>query len=84
MRQAIAQLKVQPGKDMAMFSSSDPAAGLFPATLIAEYRISLNPVVLGVGKPLFKGIHDRYHLSLRKATASCSGIVLLCYHPVGA
>ena len=53
----ISKLRQQPGKDLIIFGSSDLAATFIQHGLIDEYRIMVNPVVLGNGKPLFKGIH---------------------------
>jgi dihydrofolate reductase len=47
-----------------------------------EYRIMMNPVVLGNGKPLFRGIKDRLNLKLTKARTFGNGNVLLYYQPV--
>jgi len=41
----------------------------------------VNPVVLGNGKPLFKGIKDKLNLKLLKTKAFNSGNVLLFYQP---
>lgn len=78
----ISKLKQQPGKDMAMFGSSDLALTFIQLGLIDEYRIIVNPVVLGNGKHLFKGIKDRLNLKLIKTKTFSSGNVLLCYEPV--
>lgn len=77
----ISKLKRQPGKDLAIFGSSDLAVTLIPVDLIDEYRIIVNPVVLGNGKPLFKGIRSTLELKLLKTRTFRSGNVLLCYEP---
>jgi dihydrofolate reductase len=41
----------------------------------------VNPVVLGNGKPLFKGLHDKLNLKLLKTMPFRSGNVLLQYQP---
>jgi dihydrofolate reductase len=79
--QEISRLKQQPGKDMIIFGSSDLAVTFIQHGLIDEYRIMVNPVALGNGKPLFKGIDDRLHLQLIKTKTFSSGNVLLYYHP---
>jgi len=76
----IARLKQAPGKDIAMFGSADLAATFIRHGLIDEYRIFLNPVVLGRGHPLFKDA-DRMKLKFLKARTFRSGNVLLYYQP---
>jgi dihydrofolate reductase len=51
----IARLKEQSGKDMIIFGSSDLAETLKPERPINEYRIMVNPIVLGKGKPCSQG-----------------------------
>ncbi len=75
----ILKLKQQPGKDIAIFGSSDLAVTLIPHGLIDENRIMVNPVVLGSGKPLFKGINGKLSLKLLKTKTFKSGNVLLYY-----
>ena len=77
----ITKLKQQPGKDLAIFGSSDLALSLIQMDLIDEYRIIVNPVVLGNGKPLFKGISEKLKLKLLKAKTFSSGNVILYYQP---
>jgi dihydrofolate reductase len=79
----ISKLKQQPGKDWLLFGSADLASTLMNYGLIDEYRVMVNPVVLGSGKPLFKGVKDRLELKLASAKTFRNGNVLLCYQPDG-
>jgi dihydrofolate reductase len=54
---------------------------LIPHGLIDEYRIMVNPVFLGAGKPLLKGIQNRVELKLVKTKSFKSGNVLIYYEP---
>ena len=77
----IAKLKQQPGKDIAIFGSSNLSVTLAKLSLIDEYRIMVNPVVLGNGTRLFEGINHRLNLKLTRTKAFSSGNVLLYYIP---
>lgn len=77
----IARLKSQPGKDMAIFGSADLASDLIRKGYVDEYRIFINPVVLGQGSPLFKGLEGRLHLKLVDSKVYKTGLVLLVYQP---
>jgi dihydrofolate reductase len=77
----IAALKKLPGKDLCILGSSDLAVSFLEAGLLDEIRILLNPIVLGEGKPLFKGIQTRLHLKLLKTRIFQNGNVLLFYQP---
>ncbi|MFA5105341.1 MAG: dihydrofolate reductase family protein [Candidatus Micrarchaeia archaeon] len=73
------KLKNLPGKDIAIFGSSDLSLELIDAGLIDEYRIMVNPIVLGAGKPLFRGIKKRLGLELFKTRIMKSGLAILYY-----
>ncbi|MDQ2996287.1 MAG: dihydrofolate reductase family protein [Chloroflexota bacterium] len=75
----VARLKAQPGKDIAVFGSADLAATLMQHELIDEYRISVNPVVLGGGTALFRKGAVRLNLRLLDTKIFRSGIVELRY-----
>jgi dihydrofolate reductase len=77
----ISKLKQQPGKDWLLFGSADLASTLTNLGLIDEYRVMVNPVVLGSGKPLFKGVKEKLNLKLTNIRAFRNGNVLLCYEP---
>lgn len=78
----ITRLKQKPGKDLIIFGSSDLAVTFIENDLIDEYRIMINPVALGGGKPLFKGIPNKLNLKLINSKIFKSGNVLLYYTPV--
>ncbi len=78
----VSKLKQQPGKDIAIFGSSNLAVTLAEHDLIDEYRIIVNPVFLGEGTPLLKGIKDKIELKLLQARTFKSGNILLYYAPV--
>jgi dihydrofolate reductase len=77
--QEVAKLKQQSGKDLIIFGSSDLAVTFIEQDLIDEYRIMVNPVALGIGKSLFKGIQTRLELKFLKTKVFRSGNVLLYY-----
>ncbi len=74
-------MKKQPGKDMVIYGSGSIVSTLTRLGLIDEYRIIVNPVVLGNGKQLFRDIGDRLKLKLVKTKRFKSGIVCLYYTP---
>ncbi len=75
----VVRLKQEPGKDLFIFGSADLADSLTKQGLIDEYRIGLNPLVLGAGSPLFKPNGERMRLRLLEARPMQSGAVLLRY-----
>jgi dihydrofolate reductase len=77
----VGKLKQQAGKDMIVMGSSDLAVSLAEMGLVDEFRIMVNPVVLGAGKPVFSGIHGRMNLKLLKTRTFGNGNVLLYYAP---
>jgi dihydrofolate reductase len=80
-REEVAWLKQQPGRDLALFGSADLAATLMRLGLIDEYRIFVTPVILGSGTPMFKDIQSTISLKLLKEARWSSGIVALWYQP---
>jgi dihydrofolate reductase len=75
----IAKLKQQPGKDIIIIGSPGIAHTFMQLGLIDEYRINVNPVVIGSGVPLFKDIQDRINLKLANVKTLNSGVVGLHY-----
>jgi dihydrofolate reductase len=79
----LSELKQEPGKDMAIFGSSDLTVSLIQMGLVDELRIMVNPIVLGAGKSLFRTAAERISLKLLKSRRFNSGNVLLHYQPAG-
>jgi len=77
----VRHLKQQPGKDLLIFGSAKLTASLTREGLIDEYRLGLNPVVLGAGSPLFKPESRTMKMKLLEARALQTGCVLLRYEP---
>jgi dihydrofolate reductase len=80
-QEELAKLKQQPGKDLLLLGSADLASTLTGLRLIDEYRIMVNPVVLGKGKPLFKNIDHKLAFKLLATRVFRAGNVLLYYAP---
>jgi dihydrofolate reductase len=78
----IASLKQQPGLDLMIFGSPRLTHTFMHLGLIDEYRLFLNPIVLGGGSPLFQGIKDWTRLKLLEAKPFHSGVVGLHYQVI--
>ena len=74
----VARLKREGTKDIFLFGSADLAASLIPHRLIDEFRIAVNPVILGGGTSLFKQ-GERVKLKLLDARTLSTGIIISRY-----
>ena len=79
--QEIRNLKMQSGKDMAIFGSANLISSIMD--VIDEHRVMINPILLRRGNPLFKSGGDQVRLALVNARLFNSGNVLLTYTPLG-
>jgi dihydrofolate reductase len=77
----VRRLKGEFAKDLAVFGSAILLSALASAGLVDEYRIMVNPVILGRGTPLFQQIDRRRDLALVRLDTFRSGNVLLFYRP---
>lgn len=75
----ITKLKQKEGKNIIMFGSPRAAHSLMAENLIDEYWIFVNPLLLGEGTPLFKGIHEKQKLQLQFSKVFSNGVVCLHY-----
>jgi dihydrofolate reductase len=76
----MATLKHRSSGDFFLFGSADLAVTFTRGGLIDEYRLMMNPVLLGAGTPLFKG-SGRLELRLSGHRTFANGNVLLRYQP---
>ncbi|NEQ21716.1 MAG: dihydrofolate reductase [Microcoleus sp. SIO2G3] len=75
----VTQLKNQTGKDIYLCGGADLATTLFAENLIDEIILKLNPVLLGSGIPLFKGVIKQTSLELTDSKIYKNGVLLLFY-----
>jgi dihydrofolate reductase len=78
----INKIKQEPGKDIWFLGSVNLAQTFMQLDLIDEYRININPTVLGQGKPFFANATREFPLKLLEAKTLKSGVVALRYEPV--
>lgn len=77
----VAEIKRQDGKDIWLYGGASLIKTFIQSGLIDTYRISVHPIALGSGKPLFENLHERIRLKLIKANIFKSGVVQLIYQP---
>ena len=73
----ITRMKEQPGKNMVVLGSSELVWSLMKSRLIDEYRVWVNPIILGRGKSLFGALDDRHKLKLAETKTFGSGLIEL-------
>jgi len=78
----INKIKQQPGKDIWFLGSTKLFQTFAQLDLIDEYRINVNPTVLGKGKPLFANIDRQINLKLLESNTLKSGVVTLRYETI--
>ena len=74
------KLKNKPGKDIWLYGGASLITTFINLGLIDEFRLSIHPVILGEGKPLFTDVKQRLNLKMVNARTFSSGVVQLIYH----
>lgn len=75
----VAEIKKQDGKDIWLYGGASLIKTFIQLNLIDIYRISVHPVALGKGKPLFEHLKDILELKLTATHSFRSGVVQLIY-----
>ncbi|MCM3317109.1 dihydrofolate reductase family protein [Rummeliibacillus stabekisii] len=73
------KLKNEPGKDIWLYGGASLITTFINLGLVDEFRLSIHPVVLGEGKPMFSEIKQRLNLNLVDTRTFSSGVVQLIY-----
>ncbi|HEX2294171.1 MAG TPA: dihydrofolate reductase family protein [Actinomycetota bacterium] len=80
---AVAKLKTQDGGDIQVMGSSNFARQLVAEGLVDEYRLMIEPVILGGGKRLFPDDGVLRGLELVSTTVSKTGVHICTYRAEG-
>ena len=75
----INKIKKQEGKNILIFGSPTASHSLLSLGLIDEFWLFVNPILLGQGKPLFKGINESIKLKLVETKTFSCGVIALHY-----
>jgi dihydrofolate reductase len=75
----VRRLKKEPGNDILIFGSGTIVSQLTKEGLVDEYRIMVNPLVIGKGRTMFEGVADKVTLKLGTTRAFKNGNMLLTY-----
>jgi dihydrofolate reductase len=78
----IMRMKQMSGKTMTILGSGSIITQFSEQGLIDDYQIMVDPVALGDGTPIFKGIKKRLNLKLTATRTFKNGNVLLSYEAI--
>jgi dihydrofolate reductase len=77
----VRRMKLETGPDMVILGSGSIVSQLTEASLIDEFQVVVNPIILGQGRTLFEGVASRRPLKLIKSRSFFNGNVVLYYEP---
>jgi dihydrofolate reductase len=81
---AVRELRAQEGGGLQVMGSANLAGTLIGNDLVDEYRVMIEPVVLGGGKRLFPNDARSRTLELISTSTSGTGVLICTYRPVAA
>jgi dihydrofolate reductase len=79
--EAVAALKREDGADLLVISSTLLVATLLEHDLVDEFRLMIDPLLLGTGKRVFRddGVHRNLRLVDNRVTVTTTGAILATY-----
>jgi dihydrofolate reductase len=83
LQEKIQKLKRTYSNGIALFGGATLSASLLQLKLIDEFRLVLNPVILGTGTPLFRSGFIQENLERVDVRKFDSGALLIVYKPAG-
>jgi dihydrofolate reductase len=81
LREEITRLKQQPGKNIGVSGSPTLARSLLQNDLLDELILMVHPVVVNMGKRLFKEGDELKRLKLVDSKTTPTGVAILTYQP---
>ncbi len=78
----IRRLKEQDGRDIMVMGSASVALHLVENDLVDEYRLMIEPILLGGGKTIFPDDGQARRLELVSVTQAGTGVLICAYRPV--
>jgi dihydrofolate reductase len=78
-KEKVLALKHSPGKDIWLFGGAELTTFFVNEQLVDELWLSVHPILLGKGKPLFQNITERKTLKLIDQKIYSTGLVSLRY-----
>ena len=80
---AVRELRARDGRALQVMGSPSLAAQLVEHDLVDEYRLMIEPILLGGGKRVFPGDGRARPLELVSTTTASTGVLICTYRPVG-
>jgi dihydrofolate reductase len=81
--EAVADLRGRAGGDVQVMGSASLVRDLVAHDLVDEYRLMIEPIVLGGGKGIFPIDGTARPLDLVSASTSSTGVHICTYRPAG-
>ena len=75
----VKEIKSKQGKNIWLYGGANLITTFVDLGLVDIYRLSVHPVILGQGKPLFSDLNGRVNLKLEDVKPFKSGVTLLSY-----
>ncbi|MBB5396817.1 dihydrofolate reductase family protein [Mucilaginibacter sp. AK015] len=76
---AVAEIMEADGGDIWLFGGAELVTAFMKKRLVTELMLSIHPLILGAGKPLFKDIKERVALTLIDQKAYNTGLLQVRY-----
>jgi dihydrofolate reductase len=78
---AVRELRAHPGGDIQVMGSASLATQLIENDLVDEYRLMIEPILLGGGKTIFPSGGQARQLELVSVTQAKTGVLICAYRP---